>query len=90
MDRPLGTTLGNLGPNSLIALVEEEIVTNVHNVSSTKHLNHVYLYATAGRLLFNFLEYGATQSLNKRLCPGNDICRASGRVAMEFSPEQTP
>lgn len=87
MDWPLrGKTLRYLGRNLLIALIKEEIVTNVYKIAETKHLNHVYLYTKAGRLLSNFSEYSVAQSLNTRLCPGDDICRPSGLMTV-FIPE---
>lgn len=33
--------LGDLSPKGWIALIEEEIVANVHNVSKVNQLNHV-------------------------------------------------
>lgn len=76
-----------LRPKSFVTLAEEEIVTDVHNAWRTNHLNHVRLYTKAGRLLSRFAEYGAADSLNKRLCPGDDIPGVSGLIAMELSPE---
>lgn len=56
IDWPLrGKALGNFSPRLFVTLVEEEIVTDVHNIWRIDHLNHVHLYTKAGRLLSNFL-----------------------------------
>ena len=79
---------GNLTLKLLVALSEEKIVTDVHDIGRTKHLNHVHLYAKSDRFLSNLLDYGTTESLSEGSCPGDDIRRASGHMAVEFSPEQ--
>lgn len=67
IDLPLcGKALGNFSPKLFVTLVEKEIVADVHNIWRIDHLNHVHLYTKAGRLLSNFAEYSAAESLNTR------------------------
>lgn len=80
-------TLLGLEPHILIALCAENIVTDIHIVRRAEHLNYVQAYLKAGIWFPNFLECGATDALGKRLCLGNDICRASGLIRTIFNLE---
>ena len=71
----------------MIAISAEDIVTDIHIVRRAEHLNYVQAYLKVGVWFPNFLECGATDALGKLLCPGNDICGASGLIRAIFSVE---